>query len=877
MGSPAGRVFVSYASTDKVVAEALVHALEAAGIGCWIAPRDIRPGSDYPSAILDGIRSAELMVVVVSTGSNQSKHVFREVERAVNGGLSLVPFRIADIEPSPSLEYFLSCQQWLHALPPPVDAHVGRLIDSVTAILSLRASGADDAAISRTATGVNTLRGRRVPAPIAMFTARDQLVDDVRARLAQGNLVTLVGPPGVGKTELSRAVAQTYEDGTPLLWDLMASANASSIASALAEAIGESPGLTEPELISAVSARRGLLLCDNAETALQGAATAFRGLLAEILERSPNLKILVTSRERLGVGPVEQVVRVDPLEHDDAVGVLDALLHGTAATDMAHDQESLRAVVELSDGLPLALVIAASWLSDVPASVFVEEWHRSRRMVLTLPGFAEPDRFSSLEASVVASYAALGSDARAVIHILSLLPAGASTDFLARVVSPPSLLVSISGLSRRSLVEKTATRIRLLAPIREVVAAQIPADHVTELLSSVATSLTAEIMANAAGSYDCNRDVDSSRRALSSELSNVAHVIAEGATTPELLTDLTALATAAALPLREMGRVGEGVELFEMLEQRLTNDPESRGRLVEERGHLLRAGARLHAAVDAYREALQLWVSMDRQDREAVCRLRLGDALRMLGYFSEAADEYAKGRRIHEKRCASSLGVADAIECQGDVARVSGDWSRALELYTEALTIFRGLPKGHVGVTNVTHSMGEANLALNRFAEADLYYSEAYTTAMRIGDIQGRANAGLGLAKVALTAGDLPKARSLLNRAAQDFCDCDDGLGAANAQTVGGDLAVAGSRYVEADDMYAQAEIRFTALGCPLNVGLVRVRRFLARQLGWESPPLASARAEIEARVGRRVSVQELLVWPLEKKGSVFHGDLEQI
>lgn len=131
-------VFVSHSSADRVLADAIVHELETEGIDCWIAPRNILPGANYGEAIVAAIQDVEVMVVVVSGDANRSGHVPREVERAAAHNVSLVPFRIADIEPSPSLEYFLSCQHWLHALPPPVEAHITRLVDAVTALLALR-------------------------------------------------------------------------------------------------------------------------------------------------------------------------------------------------------------------------------------------------------------------------------------------------------------------------------------------------------------------------------------------------------------------------------------------------------------------------------------------------------------------------------------------------------------------------------------------------------------------------------------------------------------------------------------------------------------------------------------------------------------------
>lgn len=130
-------VFVSYASEDKTVADAVCATLESRRVRCWIAPRDVVAGSEYGGAIVEAIASSRVLVLVLSARSNASKQVLREVERALSKGVAILPFRIEDIEPSGSMEYFLGGQHWLDALTPPLERHLGRLAESVEALLSV--------------------------------------------------------------------------------------------------------------------------------------------------------------------------------------------------------------------------------------------------------------------------------------------------------------------------------------------------------------------------------------------------------------------------------------------------------------------------------------------------------------------------------------------------------------------------------------------------------------------------------------------------------------------------------------------------------------------------------------------------------------------
>ena len=75
-------VFISFSKEDKAIADAACAIVEARCIRCWIAPRDVQPGIPYPQSIMEGIRGSCVLVLILSTRSNTSIHVMREVERS---------------------------------------------------------------------------------------------------------------------------------------------------------------------------------------------------------------------------------------------------------------------------------------------------------------------------------------------------------------------------------------------------------------------------------------------------------------------------------------------------------------------------------------------------------------------------------------------------------------------------------------------------------------------------------------------------------------------------------------------------------------------------------------------------------------------------
>jgi TIR domain len=93
-----GRVaFISHASEDAAIAATITDYLEKNGVSCWIAPRDLTPGREYSSEIVDGIESSAVFVLVLSENANESIFVKREVERAVSKGKPVFPIRVREV------------------------------------------------------------------------------------------------------------------------------------------------------------------------------------------------------------------------------------------------------------------------------------------------------------------------------------------------------------------------------------------------------------------------------------------------------------------------------------------------------------------------------------------------------------------------------------------------------------------------------------------------------------------------------------------------------------------------------------------------------------------------------------------------------------
>jgi len=106
-------IFISYASQDAPVAQKVCAALEAAGFRCWIAPRNVVPGTMYADGIVHAIDESSILVLILSQQAVASAHVGREIERAISKRHPVVALRIDSAPLTAAFEYFLNQSQWI--------------------------------------------------------------------------------------------------------------------------------------------------------------------------------------------------------------------------------------------------------------------------------------------------------------------------------------------------------------------------------------------------------------------------------------------------------------------------------------------------------------------------------------------------------------------------------------------------------------------------------------------------------------------------------------------------------------------------------------------------------------------------------------------
>jgi TIR domain len=132
-------IFISYSSKDQKIAETICRALEARGLACWIAARDVGAGENFQEAIVKALRGARLMLLVFTSNANNSNEIKKEVVLAGRHHITVVPVRVEDVAPNDALAYEFATRQWIDLFTD-WEREMERLVSQIGTILTDRST-----------------------------------------------------------------------------------------------------------------------------------------------------------------------------------------------------------------------------------------------------------------------------------------------------------------------------------------------------------------------------------------------------------------------------------------------------------------------------------------------------------------------------------------------------------------------------------------------------------------------------------------------------------------------------------------------------------------------------------------------------------------
>jgi predicted ATPase len=300
---------------------------------------------------------------------------------------------------------------------------------------------------------LKTLDWTNLPVQATPLVGRGQELAAAIALLREQRLLTLVGPPGTGKTRLALQLAAEVADEFEHVWWVALDQihDPQLVETTIAQTIG-----ARDDLAGFLRDRRALLLLDNVEQVLD-----FAPRLAELVAGAGNLKLVATSREPLRL-TLEQQYPVPPLPEDDAMA-----LFGERARAVRPDFAANGAVAEICrrlDGLPLAIELAAARVKILLPDALLA---RLEQRLPVLAGGARdaPQRQQTLRAAIAWSYDLLEDREQEAVARLSVF-AGGWTLESAEAVSECDL-ETLASLVDKSLVRERDGRFSMLETIRE--------------------------------------------------------------------------------------------------------------------------------------------------------------------------------------------------------------------------------------------------------------------------------------------------------------------------------------------------------------------------------------------------------------------------
>jgi predicted ATPase/DNA-binding NarL/FixJ family response regulator len=334
-----------------------------------------------------------------------------------------------------------------------------------------------------------------LPVPTTSFVGRRQEIAEVRRRLSVTRLVTLTGVGGVGKTRLALEMATQARrafSGGAWMVDLATITDGTLIAQTVIETFGLVNNSTTPavdKVAEYLSRRQVLLVLDNCEHLLAEGAT----FVDRVLRSAPGVRILVTSRQNLGIGG-EYTYTVPPLSvpDPDAVPPAGAAAQSDAISLLVERAGALRPefavtpenhavaarLVSQLDGIPLAIELAASRLRSLSLEQVVERL-TDRFALLTGGSRTALPRQQTLRALIDWSYTLCSEQEKLLWARLAVFTGGFDLVAAEGVCSDAELpaaaiLDCLDGLVAQSIVlvepaESGAGRMRfrLLETIRE--------------------------------------------------------------------------------------------------------------------------------------------------------------------------------------------------------------------------------------------------------------------------------------------------------------------------------------------------------------------------------------------------------------------------
>ncbi|HSW04103.1 ATP-binding protein [Aquabacterium sp.] len=671
-----------------------------------------------------------------------------------------------------------------------------------------------------------------LPCQLTSFIGREAEIHQLKHLFTTTRLLTLTGAGGCGKTRLALQVAgevvHAFPEGCWLvelapLGDpaLVAQTVAQTVASALAVK-EQGSGPLDEAMAQWLAAKRLLLVLDNAEHVLERCAA----LADSLLRRCAGLRILVTSREPLGVRG-ELTYRVPSLSAEEAARLFieRARLHRPDFEITSKNADTLASVCRRLDGIALAIELAA----PRTRTMSIEELERrlDDRFGLLNGGHRTAlPRHRTLRSLIDWSHDLLSAGEKAMLRRAAAFSGGVTVDAAEAVctgdgVSREEVFDLLTSLTDKNLLvaetHDDATRFGMLETVRHYAREQLreSGEEVSTRARHLAYCLSLAERLDGAGD-DAQRQLMLGRMDL--EHDNVRGALAWSETSASHAAMGLRLAGKLEWFWRIRSRFAEGVAWATRLLAAAGVDApaEDRGVAHHAAGVLAYHQGDCAAAEVHQQQALAMFQDLGQRDRVA-------RALGNLGSVALLREDFATARQCYEQALALARALDDrrsialGLQCLGLVARDTGDLAGAEVLLEEGIAVAREL--GPWSAADLMSSLAQVKQVNGDLVQARALLMEVLAAERAFGNDYGVAMTLVQLAELAHDRGDMASAKTSLREALAIVEVTNARMALAYALEVCGPVALAAAGPRLAVRLFGAAERFREEVGAAFNTG----------------------------------------------------------
>ncbi|MEO8286037.1 MAG: tetratricopeptide repeat protein [Chloroflexota bacterium] len=695
-----------------------------------------------------------------------------------------------------------------------------------------------------------------LPAVRTTFIGREQEVETVSKLLTSKGkrLVTLIGPPGIGKTRLALQVAvllSGHSNQQVIFVPMSPVSDASQVGPAIAQALGAKEVIGQSvfdTLTEQLKHRDLLLLLDNFEQIVDAAR-----LVGDLLTECPLLKVLVTSRTALQVYGEQQfqVPSLSMPEQDKfEQGLSDVQEYESVqlfvqraqavATDFALTGDNAPIIAQICshlDGLPLAIELAAARCRVLSPQAILTRL-QSALSLLTKGSQDLPARQQTLRGAIDWSYELMNAEEKAQFSRMSVFVGGVTLEAIEEICSLPGEDSSETLGLVTALVEKSMLRVAtdsegenrfwMLWTLREYARERLVAGGEEESIKRRHARYYLNL-AETAESHLKGPQRDIWLRRLTADANNLRAALNwcldEQSDDKEI-----GIRLAGALHWFWYfnGSISEGRDCLERAIEIAEQQPATGREWLAAKAKVLNAAGRLALIQDDYthilprlQEAVTIWRELDDKRNLAYSLTNLGIAI-----AARKRDTASGGYQLVEegvnlfREIGDKWGLAYALDFRADAILVTGgEEEDALRSKEESLMYYRELGDSW-GMASLTSELGYLAVRRGDYDKARATLEEAVEMSHQVGDKVYMAHSTRSLGDVEWQAGNYERATALYKESLSISRQLGDKLGEANALRNLGHLAMDRNELREAEEQYRQGLKLVRGLGNEQTVAL---------------------------------------------------------